>query len=114
MNGHRLRKQDITEIERAVLWELKKRDSVASNVSILGSEPLRRRFDPDDLRIAWQSLLGRGLVTGKVEGGGIGSATTYKALAGMFRGRWFWYRLGRLLKKPWDLLWGLMRKRLTG
>lgn len=98
-------KNKLSQIEKSILWQLLKRDSVASSVAIINDEEIRKVYDPSEIKNAWENLKKNGLVDGVSNGGGFNSASAYKMAKKYFIYKFFFYKIYRYLKNTWNFLW---------
>lgn len=98
-------KNKLSKIEEAILWQLLKRESVASNVAITNYEEIRKAYDLFEIQDAWKNLKNKGFVDGESNGGGFNSASAYKMAKRYFMYKFFCYKIYRYLKNTWNFLW---------
>ena len=93
------------EIEKNILLSLLRRNKVGTNISILGDENLRKKYDKSEIIKAWLRLVDRGYLEGLSNGGGFGSAINYKRTKEHFKLNYCYYRLSSNLEKFWLFMW---------
>ena len=100
-----MKKKELAQIEKDILWILIKRDTLTSHISMHGNEELVKKYNPPEIDSSWETLLAMNLVRGSSRGGGIADASAYLKIKNLFNCKFFWYKIWRGIANFWKYIW---------